>query len=106
MGDSLIRLPASVLLANAAAVWADWQRTLSAEAAGITAQAGRELQVNAAELLDFDSSVLSLLLSAARLCTEHGLRLKVLGAPVKLRELARLYGIDELLWPSELQPAA
>lgn len=105
MGDSLIRLPASVLLANAAAVWAEWQRTLRAEAAGITAEAGRELSVNAAELVDFDSSVLSLLLSAARLCTEHGLRLRVLGAPPQLRELACLYGIDELLWPSALQAA-
>jgi len=105
MGDSLIRLPASVLLANVASVWADWQRSLSAEAAGVTAQAGRELQVNAAELSEFDSSVLSLLLSGARLCAEHGLRLRVQGAPDKLRELAKLYGIDELLWPAP-QPTA
>ena len=32
--------------------------------------------------------------------------LRVQGAPDKLRELARLYGIDELLWPAELQPTA
>jgi phospholipid transport system transporter-binding protein len=105
MGDSLIRLPATVLLANVAALWADWQRSLKAEAAGVTAQAGRELQVNAAELSQFDTSVLSLLLSASRLCTEHGLTLRVQGAPDKLRQLAKLYGIDELLWPSELAAA-
>ncbi len=105
MGDSLIRLPAHVLLANAAALWADWSRSLQAEAASVSAEAGSELQVNAAELVEFDSSVLSLLLGAARLCTEHGLRLRVLGAPDALRDLARLYGIDELLWPAaELQP--
>lgn len=105
MADSLIRLPARVRLAQAAAIWREWQRSLLAEAAGVTAQAGRELRVNAAELQDFDSSVLSLLLSTARLCSEHGLRLRVVGAPAKLRELAGLYGIDDLLWPSELQPA-
>lgn len=100
MGDSLLRLPATVLMSNAAAVWAELGRSLRAEAAGLTAQAGRELQLNAGELADFDSSVLSLLLSGARLCTEHGLQLRVLGEPAALRELARLYGIDELLWPA------
>ncbi len=105
MGESLIRLPACVQLANAATLWLDWERTLRAEAAGITAQAGQELQVNASELQDFDSSALSLLLGAGRLCAEHGLRLRVMGAPTKLRELARLYGIDGLLWPAEEQLA-
>jgi phospholipid transport system transporter-binding protein len=94
-----------VLLTNVSALWADWQRSLKAEAAGVTAQAGRELQVNAAELSQFDTSVLSLLLSASRLCKEHGLALRVMGAPDKLRQLAKLYGIDELLWPSELAAA-
>lgn len=102
MGDSLLRLPAAVLLNNAAAVWAELQNSLRAEAAGLTAQAGRELQLNATELVDFDSSVLSLLLSGARLCAEHGLRLQVLGEPQSLRALARLYGIDELLWPAQV----
>jgi phospholipid transport system transporter-binding protein len=100
MGDSLLRLPAQVLLINAAALWADLQKSLRAEAAGLTAQAARELQLNAAELVEFDSSVLSLLLSGARLCAEHGLQLQVRGEPPALRDLARLYGIDELLWPA------
>lgn len=99
MGDSLLRLPATVLLANAAQLWADLQKSLRAEAAGVTAQAGRELHLNASELTDFDSSVLSVLLSGARLCSEHGLQLKVLGEPAALRDLARLYGVDGLLWP-------
>jgi phospholipid transport system transporter-binding protein len=101
MGDSLLRLPPSVRLANASALWRDWQRSLQAEAAGLTAQAARELHVNAAELTDFDTSVLSLLLSGARLCSEHGLQLRVQNAPAKLVELAGLYGIQELLWPPE-----
>ena len=102
MGDSLLRLPAAVRMRNAAALWAELQKSLRAEAAGLTAQAGRELRLNAAELVDFDSSVLSVLLSSARLCGDHGLRLQVLGAPPALRDLARLYGIDEVLWPAPL----
>jgi phospholipid transport system transporter-binding protein len=49
-------------------------------------------------LTDFDSSALSLLLSAARQCSEQGAALKLDDAPEKLRELARVYGVAELLW--------
>lgn len=98
--ESQLRLPAAVQMGSAGAVWQDWQRSLRAEAASLTAQAGRELTVNVAELQAFDSSVLSLLLNSARLCAEHGLVLRIEGSPAKLRELARLYGVDELLWPA------
>jgi phospholipid transport system transporter-binding protein len=98
--DSLLRLPASVQMGNAGAVWQDLSRSLEAEAAGLATQAGRDLHVNAAELQAFDSSVLSLLLNSARLCAGHGLQLRVEGAPAKLRDLAKLYGVDELLWPA------
>jgi ABC-type transporter Mla MlaB component len=47
----------------------------------------------------FDSSVLSLLLGCARVCHQHGLTLRVQDAPTPLRELAQLYGVDELIWP-------
>lgn len=99
MGDAHLRLPASVLLANASGLWGEWQAKLQAEAAGVGAQAGRAVQLNAAGLTDFDSSALSLLLACARLCRQHGLGLSIHGAPGSLRDLARLYGIDELLWP-------
>ncbi|MBN8504148.1 MAG: STAS domain-containing protein [Burkholderiales bacterium] len=98
--DSQLRLPATVQMSSAGAVWQDLQRCLQAEAASLTAHAGHELPVNLAELQAFDSSALSLLLSSARLCAEHGLKLRIEGAPAKLRELARLYGVEELLWPS------
>ncbi len=99
MGDSLLRLPASVLLAQAAALSRQWQTSLRAEAAGVAAAAGREVQISAAELVNFDSSVLSLLLGCARVCHQHGLALRVQDAPAPLRELAQLYGVDELIWP-------
>jgi phospholipid transport system transporter-binding protein len=75
------------------------------EVAGVAAQAGREVFLNASELISFDSSALSVLLSAVRMCRGLGLQLRVQGAPRKLRELALLYGIDELIWASELQAA-
>ncbi len=102
MGDTLLRLPAAVQLANASALWREWEAKLRAEAAGVSAQAGREVRLNAAELAAFDSSALSLLLSCARLCRQHGLNLEIHGAPQALRDLARLYGLDELLWPVAL----
>jgi len=98
-GESLLRLPAAVLLAQAAALSRQWQASLTAEAAGVAAAAGREVHISAAELVNFDSSVLSLLLGCARVCHQHGLALRVQDAPTPLRELAQLYGVDELIWP-------
>jgi phospholipid transport system transporter-binding protein len=107
MGDAQLRLPASVLLASASSLWRDWQAKLQAEAACVGAQAGQAVQLNAAGLVDFDSSALSLLLACSRLCRQHGLGLSIHGAPASLRDLARLYGIEELLWPAAVsdQPA-
>lgn len=100
MSGSSLRLPASVQLAQAASLWQQWQASLSAEAAGVAASAGQEVRISAADLKDFDSSALSLLLGCARVCGQHGLRLAVSDAPALLKDLARLYGVDELLWPS------
>ena len=69
------------------------------------AAAGREVRLSAAGLTDFDSSALSLLLSAARQCSEQGATLKLDDAPEKLRELARVYGVSELFWPVSVQGA-
>lgn len=100
MSGSSLRLPASVQLAQAAGLWQQWQASLSAEAAGVAASAGQEVRISAADLKDFDSSALSLLLGCARVCGQHGLRLAVQDAPSLLKDLARLYGVEELLWPS------
>ena len=80
--------------------WAQMSPALRAEAAQVLAAAGREVRLSAARLVDFDSSALSLLLSAARQCHEQGALLRLDDAPDKLRELARVYGVAELLWPS------
>lgn len=84
---------------GARAAWAQMSPALRAEAAQVLAAAGRDVRLSAAELVDFDSAALSLLLSAARQCGEQGATLKLSDAPEKLRELARVYGVAELLWP-------
>jgi phospholipid transport system transporter-binding protein len=104
MSAQMLKLPDSVRVDAVPALWLSLQASLRAEAAQVSNGAGAELSINAAELRQFDSGVLTLLLSAARLCTEQGLRLAVLNVPAKLQELARVYGVAELLWP-DLQDA-
>lgn len=94
-----LNLPARLRMDGARAAWAQMSPALRAEAAQVLAAAGREVRLSAAVLTDFDSSALSLLLSAARQCTEQGATLKLEDAPEKLRELARVYGVAELFWP-------
>ena len=94
------KLPSRLRLDGARAAWEQMSPALRAEAAQVLAAAGREVRLSASALTDFDSSALSLLLSAGRQCTEQGAALKLDNAPDKLRELARVYGVAELLWPT------
>lgn len=55
------------------------------------------LNIDASALTEFDSAVVALLLHAQRLARQRGVPLRLNGAPAKLRELAQLYGVDELL---------
>ena len=100
-----LKLPSRLRTDGARAAWAQMSPALRAEAAQVLAAAGREVRLSAAELTDFDSSALSLLLSAARQCREQGATLKLNDAPETLRELARVYGVAELLWPANVQSA-
>ena len=95
---SPLKLPARLRMDDARAAWAQMSPALRAEAAQVLAAAGREVTLSASALSDFDSSALSLLLSAARQCNEQGVTLKLDDAPAKLRELARVYGVAELFW--------
>lgn len=68
-----------------------------AEAAGLSARLDAVDAIDAAALRDFDTSAVALLLEASRRARVRGVQLQVLNAPDKLRELARLYGVDGLL---------
>jgi phospholipid transport system transporter-binding protein len=68
-----------------------------AEASALLAQLDGVDEVDAGALQDFDSSTVALLLEARRRAHARGAALVVRNAPPKLRSLAQLYGVDELL---------
>ncbi|HEY1091231.1 MAG TPA: STAS domain-containing protein, partial [Burkholderiaceae bacterium] len=82
------RLPERVRLAEVPALWAQLETEL---------RQAQSAEIDASAMHDFDSGALTLLLSAARLAKERGLSLQVRGMPAKLRELARVYGVEDLL---------
>lgn len=61
------------------------------------AEAGAAVVVDASALQRFDSSALAVLLACRRTCLDRGKALVVAGMPARLADLARLYGVAELL---------
>ena len=84
-----MQLPATATLEQAA----ELATTLPAEVAG----GAGVLRVDAGALHAYDSSTIALLLQARSLAQAAGRGFEVVGAPAKLVELARLYGVEELL---------
>ena len=95
-------LPSSIRLVNAHAVLKDLELAMAAESASDTAT----VVLNAAPLRDFDSSVLALLLGCQRTALSYGRRLEINAASTGLSELARLYGVRELLWRAQSDSAS
>ncbi len=62
--------------------------------------------VDASGLQHFDSAALAVLLECQRLALAWGKGFAVRNAPAKLIELARLYGVDVLLMPSDVAATA
>ncbi|MEY4883146.1 MAG: hypothetical protein RIS34_1000 [Pseudomonadota bacterium] len=67
---------------------------------GLRSQSGAAIVVDAAGLGRFDSSALAVLLEFRRECLAAGKRFSVSGLPERLRDVAGLYGIGELLSPA------
>ncbi len=103
--------PARIDMDTAPAALAELSRALGAESGG--GQGGAEIVLDLSGLAQFDSSALAVLLQLARERAARTAapaapsagqggsapaRLLVTGAPAKLRELAELYGVDELLF--------
>lgn len=88
-------LPEKVTFANARACSAKLRETLD-HACRIGA-VDRVVVVNAAAVKVFDSSALSVLLQLRRDAGELKRALAVQGLSAQLRELSRLYGVDDLL---------
>ncbi len=64
---------------------------------GLRAQCDPEVVVDATALSRFDSAALAVLLEFRRESLGLGKRFSIRGLPSRLRDLAALYGIDELL---------
>ena len=87
----MLRLPEKLTLDDAPVALAALAQGLSGKVGGATAT------VDASGLLRFDSAALAVLLECRRLAQAAGQSFAVHGAPSKLAELARLYGLDVLL---------
>ena len=99
-GQGRLNLPQTVRLGNA-------EQVLSLLTQGLqSSPAQAKLQLDASALHDFDSAVLAVLLECQRRALASGRALRLVGAPPKLEELARVYGLTALLWPAQRQTAA
>jgi phospholipid transport system transporter-binding protein len=64
---------------------------------GLGAEPGSTVVVDAAALARFDSAALAVLLEFRRASLARGKNVLIRALPESLRDLGRLYGIDELL---------
>jgi phospholipid transport system transporter-binding protein len=92
-----MQLPASATLADAPALLDQLQQALTSDG---------PLQVDAGALQNFDTSAIALLMQARRQAQAAGRTFSVVRAPAKLAELARLYGVEELLSLAPPSPSA
>lgn len=89
----LLKLPPSLLHNQADACLLQWVSQLPAALPQAVA-------LDASELAQFDSSALAVMLGLRRVLVQKGSSLQVQGMPPRLRELASLYGVLELLAPT------
>jgi phospholipid transport system transporter-binding protein len=86
-----MKLPATITMESAAAAHA------SVQAAMQQGSSARAVEVDAVELKAFDTSALAVLLAAQRSAHAKGQSLLIRHPPAKLKQLAALYGVSELL---------
>jgi len=84
-----MKLPQSLTLDSAAAALRSLHNAATSSAGPLT--------IDASALTVFDTAALALLLQAKRLARSASRAFEVQGAPPKLRQLAQLYGVAELL---------
>ena len=88
-----LKLPVSLLHDQANACLAQWVKQLPAALPSAVA-------LDASALVEFDSSALAVLLGLRRELVSRGSALQVDSMPQRLRELAALYGVMDLLQPA------
>ncbi len=90
---SPLTLPATLLHGQAEACLAQWLTQLPPDLPPA-------VTLDASALAEFDSSALAVLLGLRRVLTQKGSVLRVEGMTPRLRELASLYGVMDLLQPT------
>jgi phospholipid transport system transporter-binding protein len=86
----MLALPQTLTLAVA-------RDTLKMLSQSLQREPGDALAVDASALRQFDSAALAVLLECRRLAQAWGKRFEVHAAPQKLRDLAQMYGVQELV---------
>ena len=79
---------------------ADAQDALRMLAQALKREPAATAVIDASGLQQFDSAALALLLECQRLAQASGRAFAVRGVPPKLGQLARLYGVEALLFPA------
>ena len=90
MSIAMLTLPADLRHSNAAACLAQLQSQ-------IRSSTDKQIEIQAGALSDFDSSALAVLLGCRREAESLSKSLQFKQFPAKLRQLALLYGVSELL---------
>ena len=88
-----MQLPATATLAEADTLLLALTSALKAAAPAV----GVSLRIDASALQHFDTSLVALLLHTRRAAQAGGGAVEIVGAPAKLADLARLYGVESLL---------
>jgi phospholipid transport system transporter-binding protein len=88
--DSVVRLPERVTLQEAVQVLDALSQTLGK-------QSGAQVTLDASGLRVFDTSAVAVLLTLRSNMLAQGKKLSVDGWPQRLTDLAKLYGVSELL---------
>jgi phospholipid transport system transporter-binding protein len=83
-------LPASLTLRDATSALATLRQAFAADG-------GDVWRIDAAPVTQLDTSALAVLLECARIAAAGKRKLEIVGAPVRLSDLAHLYGVDGLL---------
>ena len=89
----MVTLPPDLTLASAPGLMQGLKQMVLAEPAGAVV-------VDASGLKAFDSSALAVLLECRREALAAGKAFSVRGLPARLRQLAGLYGVQELIPPT------
>ena len=88
-GSEALRVPERVMFDSAPEVLEELARALPAAGA-----AGIDLR----ECVEFDSSLIGVLLDLSRRAQASGARVRLVNPSDNLRKLAKLYGVEELLF--------